>query len=37
VVAVLQGFGLIAVVVAVGWLLAHTGLFGEAEQRMRPS
>ncbi|CAN5754225.1 AEC family transporter [soil metagenome] len=33
-VAVLQGFGLIAVVVAVGWLLAHTGLFGEAEQRM---
>jgi predicted permease len=34
VVAVLQGFGLIAVVVAVGWLLAHTGLFGEAEQRM---
>lgn len=29
-----QGFGLIGVVVAVGWLVAHTGLFGEAEQRM---
>lgn len=33
-VAVLQGFSLIAVVVAVGWLLAHTGLFGPQEQRM---
>jgi malonate transporter and related proteins len=32
--AVLQGFALISVVVAVGWLLAHTGLFGRAEQRM---
>ena len=27
-VAVLEGFSLIAAVVAVGWLLAHTGLFG---------
>jgi malonate transporter len=34
VIAVLQGFALIAAVVAVGWLLAHTGIFGEAEQRM---
>ncbi|MCE0485326.1 AEC family transporter [Ornithinimicrobium sediminis] len=33
-IAVLQGFALIAAVVAVGWLLAHTGLFAEAEQRM---
>lgn len=32
--AVLQGFGLIGVVVAVGWFVAHTGMFGEAEQRM---
>lgn len=32
--AVLQGFGLIAVVIGVGWLLGRTGLFGEAEQRM---
>lgn len=32
--AVLQGFWLIAVVVAVGWLLAHTGLFGRTEQQM---
>lgn len=34
VVAVLEGFALIAAVVAVGWLLAHTGLFGREEQRM---
>ena len=33
-VAVLEGFSLIAAVVAVGWLLAHTGLFGRDEQRM---
>lgn len=33
-VAVLEGFALIAAVVAVGWLLAHTGLFGREEQRM---
>ncbi|SOC55382.1 AEC family transporter [Ornithinimicrobium cerasi] len=33
-VAVLQGFWLIAAVVAVGWLLAHTRLFGVDEQRM---
>lgn len=33
-VAVLQGFWLIAVVVAVGWLLAHSGLVGRAEQQM---
>ena len=33
-VAVLQGFWLIAAVVAVGWLLAHTRLFGVTEQRM---
>ena len=32
--AVLEGFSLIAAVVAVGWLLAHTGLFGRDEQRM---
>lgn len=32
--AVVQGFGLIAVVVAVGWLVAHVGMFGENEQRM---
>ena len=30
--AVLQGFSLIAVVIAVGWLLAHTKLFGRTEQ-----
>ena len=34
VVAVLQGFWLIAAVVAVGWLLAHLGLFGRTEQQM---
>ncbi len=34
VVAVLQGFWLIAAVVAVGWLLAHTGMFGRTEQQM---
>ncbi|WP_151526233.1 AEC family transporter [Serinicoccus kebangsaanensis] len=33
-VAVLEGFSLIAAVMAVGWLLAHTGLFGREEQRM---
>ncbi|WP_022924924.1 AEC family transporter [Serinicoccus marinus] len=33
-VAVLEGFSLIAAVVAVGWLLAHTGLFSRDEQRM---
>lgn len=33
-VAVLQGFALIAAVVAVGWLLAHTRVFGRAEQQM---
>ncbi|MGD8200079.1 AEC family transporter [Ornithinimicrobium sp. W1679] len=32
--AVLQGFWLIAAVVAVGWLLAHTRLFGRTEQQM---
>ena len=32
--AVLEGFSLIAAVVVVGWLLAHTGLFGRDEQRM---
>ena len=32
--AVLQGFWLIGAVVAVGWLLAHTRLFGVTEQRM---
>ncbi|MFK5634537.1 MULTISPECIES: AEC family transporter [unclassified Ornithinimicrobium] len=32
--AVLMGFWLIAAVVAVGWLLAHTGLFGRPEQQM---
>lgn len=32
--AVLQGFWLIAAVVAVGWLLAHTGLFGRTEQQV---
>lgn len=32
--AVLQGFSLIAVVVGVGWLVAHTGLLGKAEQQM---
>ncbi|TQL51617.1 AEC family transporter [Ornithinicoccus hortensis] len=32
--AVVQGFGLIGVVVAVGWLVAHLGLFGETEQRI---
>jgi hypothetical protein len=34
VVAVLQGFSLIAAVVGVGWLVAHVGLFGPAEQKM---
>ncbi len=34
VVAVLQGFWLIAAVVAVGWLLAHLRLFGRAEQQV---
>jgi hypothetical protein len=34
VIAVLQGFWLIAAVVAVGWLLAHTRLFGATEQKM---
>ena len=34
VVAVLQGFWLIAAVVAVGWLLAHTGMFGRTEQQV---
>lgn len=29
-----MGFWLIAAVVAVGWLLAHTGLFGRPEQQM---
>lgn len=29
-----MGFWLIATVVAVGWLLAHTGLFGRQEQQM---
>lgn len=33
-VAVLQGFWLIAVVIAVGWLIAHTGLFGRDGQQM---
>lgn len=33
-VAVLQGFALIAAVVAVGWLLAHTRVFGRTEQQM---
>lgn len=33
-VAVLQGFSLIAVVVGVGWMLAHTGLMGQQAQRM---
>lgn len=33
-VAVLQGFSLIGVVVAVGWLLAHTRLLGVEAQRM---
>ena len=33
-VAVLQGFWLIAVVIAVGWLIAHTGLFGREGQQM---
>lgn len=32
--AVLQGFWLIASVVAVGWLLAHSGLFGRTEQQV---
>ena len=32
--AVLQGFSLIAAVVGVGWLVAHVGLFGPAEQKM---
>ncbi|MCK0110992.1 AEC family transporter [Ornithinimicrobium sp. F0845] len=32
--AVLQGFWLIAVVIAVGWLIAHTGLFGREGQQM---
>lgn len=34
VVAVLQGFWLIAAVVAVGWLLAHVGMFGRTEQQV---
>ena len=34
VVAVLQGFWLIAAVIAVGWLLAHTGMFGRSEQQV---
>lgn len=33
-VAVLQGFSLIAVVIAIGGLMAHTRLFGADEQRM---
>lgn len=33
-IAVLQGFSLIAAVVAVGWLVAHVGLLGQAEQKM---
>ncbi|GAA1170068.1 AEC family transporter [Ornithinimicrobium humiphilum] len=33
-VAVLQGFWLIAAVVAVGWLLAHTGTLGRTEQQV---
>lgn len=33
-VAVLQGFWLIAAVIAVGWLIAHTGLFGRDGQQM---
>lgn len=33
-VAVLQGFWLIAVVIAVGWFIAHTGLFGRDGQQM---
>src|SRR5690606_39133461 len=31
--AVLQGFWLIAVVIAVGWAIAHTGLFGREGQQ----
>ncbi len=34
VLSVLEGFSLIAAVVAVGWLLAQTGIFGRDEQRM---
>jgi malonate transporter len=34
VVAVLEGFALIAAIVAVGWLLGHSGLFGRREERM---
>ncbi|RIK16343.1 MAG: hypothetical protein DCC50_05300 [Acidobacteria bacterium] len=34
VVAVLQGFWLIAAVIAVGWFLAHTGMFGRSEQQV---
>lgn len=33
-VAVLQGFWLIGVVIAIGWLIAHTGLFGREGQQM---
>ncbi|MFK5584410.1 MULTISPECIES: AEC family transporter [unclassified Serinicoccus] len=33
-VAVLEGFALIAAIVAVGWLLGHSGLFGRREERM---
>lgn len=33
-VAVLQGFWLIAAIVAVGWVLAHIKLFGRSEQQM---
>lgn len=32
--AVLQGFSLIAAVIAVGWLLAHLKLFGRTEQQV---
>lgn len=30
---VLEGFSLIGAVIAVGWLLAHLGLLGEAEEK----
>lgn len=36
-VAVLQGFWLIAAVIAVGWFLAHTTLFGRTEQQVLAS
>ena len=32
--SVLEGFSLIAAVIAVGWVLAQTGIFGRDEQRM---